>query len=201
MNTSATPPVVRRPRSPRRRSCSTGARSPRTSSTRSRRRRWPEPPGLPEHRRRPPPHDGCEPRRDTEPAMSQANVEVVRRIWEADRRRDAASVRADYAADVEWEDNTGLWGDWGTARGPDGIQAAWRRWYEAVEDVRFEWDAVADSGDDVVVTYRTYARGRGSGAVVDQAITLLWTLRAGKVVRIRAYAERADGLEAAGLRE
>jgi ketosteroid isomerase-like protein len=133
--------------------------------------------------------------------MSQQNVEIVLAIWEADRQRDAEAVRAAYAPDVEWEDNTILWGDWGTARGPDGIQAAWRRWYEAFEDVQFEWDEVADLGDDVVVTYRCHARGRGSGAVVDQAITLLWTLRAGKVVRIRAYPDRAQALEAAGLLE
>jgi ketosteroid isomerase-like protein len=42
--------------------------------------------------------------------MSQENVEVVRGIWEADRRRDVAAVRAAYAPDVEWEDNTVLWG-------------------------------------------------------------------------------------------
>jgi ketosteroid isomerase-like protein len=53
----------------------------------------------------------------------------------------------------------------------------------------------------VVVTYRTKARGRGSGATVDQAFTLLWTLRVGKVVRIRAYADRAQALAAAGLPE
>jgi len=133
--------------------------------------------------------------------MSRENVEIVRGIWEADRQRDARAVRVAYAPEVEWEDTTGLWGDWGTARGPDGIQAAWRRWYEAFEDVRFEWDEVTDAGDDVVVTYRAHARGRGSGAVVDQAFTLLWTLRAGKVVRIRAYADRAEALGAAGLRE
>jgi ketosteroid isomerase-like protein len=115
--------------------------------------------------------------------MSRENVEVVRGIWEADRRRDAEAVRA------------------GTARGPDGIQAAWRRWYEAFEDVQFEWDEVAEAGDDVVVRYRCRAPGRGSGAVVDQAITLLWTLRTGKVVRIRAYPDRANALEAAGLSE
>jgi ketosteroid isomerase-like protein len=45
--------------------------------------------------------------------MSQENVEVVRGIWEADRRRDVAAVRAAYAPDVEWEDNTVLWGDLG----------------------------------------------------------------------------------------
>lgn len=129
--------------------------------------------------------------------MSHANVEIVRRIWEADRQRDVEAVRAAYGPEVEWEDTTGLWGDWGTARGPDEIQAAWRRWYEAFEEVQFEWGEVADAGDDVVVTYHARARGRGSGVVVDQAITLLWTLRAGKVVRIRAYSDRADALEAA----
>lgn len=111
------------------------------------------------------------------------------------------AVHAAYAADAVWEDNTGLWGDWGTPRGPEGIQGAWRRWYEAFDEVQFEWDEVSDAGDDVVVTYRSKARGRGSGAVVDQAITLLWTLQAGKVVRIRAYADRAEALTAAGLRE
>ena len=133
--------------------------------------------------------------------MSQENVKVVRGIWEADRRRDVAAVHAAYAPDVEWEDNTVLWGDWGTARGPDGIQAAWRRWHEAFEDVRFEWGEVADGGDDVVVTYRVYGQGRGSGVGVDQAITLLWTLQAGKVVHVRSYSERADALKAAGIRE
>jgi ketosteroid isomerase-like protein len=133
--------------------------------------------------------------------MSQENVEIVRRIWEADRRRDVEAVHGAYAPDVVWEDNTGLWGDWGRARGPAGIRTAWGRWYEAFADVRFEWDEVADTGDHVVVTYRTYARGRGSGVVVDQAITLLWTVQAGKVVHIRAYPDRADALEAAGLSE
>ena len=133
--------------------------------------------------------------------MSQENVEIVRQVWEADRRRDVEAVRAAYSPDVVWEDTTRLWGDWGTARGPDGIQVAWGRWYEAFEDVTFEWDEVADIGDHVVVTYQTHARGRGSGVVVDQAITLLWTLQAGKVVRIRAYTDRADALEAAGLSE
>jgi ketosteroid isomerase-like protein len=129
--------------------------------------------------------------------MSRENVEIVRRIWEADRRRDVAAVLGAYAPDVLWEDNSGLWGDWGNARGPAGIQAAWARWYEAFADVRFDWEEVSDIGDHVIVTYQTHARGRGSGIVVDQAITLLWTLRAGQVVHIRAYADRAVALQAA----
>jgi ketosteroid isomerase-like protein len=131
--------------------------------------------------------------------MSQANVEVVRGIWEADRRRDVEAVQAAYAPNVEWEDHAGLWGDWGVARGPDGIRQAWRRWYEAFEDVDMEFGEVAANGDVVVVTYHLSARGRGSGVEVELAITLVWTLHAGKVVRIRAYTNRDEALEAAGL--
>ena len=133
--------------------------------------------------------------------MSHENVEVVRGIWEADRRRDAEAVRAAYAADVEWEDNTILWGDWGTAHGPVAYRQRGADGTRPLSGHPVAWDEVADAGDDVVVTYRCRARGRGSGVVVDQAITLLWTLRAGKVVRIRAYPDRANALEAAGLRE
>ena len=132
--------------------------------------------------------------------MSEQNVDVVRGIWEADRRRDVEAVHAAYAPDIEWEDHAGLWGDWGVARGPDGIRQAWRRWYEAFEDVHMEFGEVAAEGDVVVVTYELSARGRGSGVEVQQSITLIWTLEAGKVVRIRAYTDRAEALEAAGLR-
>jgi ketosteroid isomerase-like protein len=133
--------------------------------------------------------------------MSQETVELVRGIWEADRRRDWDAVYAAYSLDVEWEDNAALWGDWGVARGPDGIRQAWRRWHEAFEDVQMEFGEVAEAGDVVVVTYHLRARGRGSGVEVQRPITLVWTVAAGKAVRIRAYASRAEALEAVGLRD
>jgi ketosteroid isomerase-like protein len=133
------------------------------------------------------------------PAMSQANVDVVRQLWEADRRRDWDAVYAAYAPDAVWEDHAGLWGDWGVARGPDGIRQAWRRWHEAFEEVEFEFGEVSEGGDHVVVTYHTRARGRGSGIEVNQTLTLVWTLENGKVVQIRAYLDRAEALETVGL--
>jgi ketosteroid isomerase-like protein len=133
--------------------------------------------------------------------MSQENVEVVRGIWDADRRRDWEAVYSAYAPDVQWDDHAGLWGDWGVARGPDGIREAWQRWHEAFEEVRYDFGEVAAVGDDVVVTYCLHARGRGSGVEVRQSVTLVWTLRERKVIRIRAYLSRADALEAAGAQE
>jgi ketosteroid isomerase-like protein len=131
--------------------------------------------------------------------VSEENVDVVRGIWEADRRRDWDAVYAAYDGDVVWEDHAGLWGDWGVARGRDGIREAWRRWHEAFDGVRFEWGEVDHGGDVVVVTYEIHGRGRGSGVEVQQAVTLVWQLAGGKVVRISAYLTRAEALEAAGL--
>ncbi|MGH3992211.1 MAG: nuclear transport factor 2 family protein [Pseudonocardiaceae bacterium] len=127
------------------------------------------------------------------------NVRLVRAIWDADRRRDWDAIYPAYAEDAVWEDHAGLWGDWGVARGPEGIREAWRRWHEAFENVQMDFGEVTSAGDVVIVTYAVQARGRGSGVEVHQSITLVWTLAAGKAVRIRAYLSRAEALEAAGL--
>ena len=131
--------------------------------------------------------------------MSQENVDVVRGIWEADRRRDWEAVYSSYDRDVVWEDHAGLWGDWGVARGPDGIRQAWRRWHEAFDEVRFDFGEVAHGGDAVVVDYQIHARGRGSGVDVQLKVTLAWWLSEQKVVRINAYLTRQEALAAAGL--
>jgi ketosteroid isomerase-like protein len=131
--------------------------------------------------------------------MSQENVDVVRGVWEADRRRDWDAVYEAYDGDIVWEDHAGLWGDWGVARGPDGIREAWRRWHEAFDEVRFDFGEVAHGGDAVVVTYVMHARGRGSGVEVRQAVTLVWRLARGKIVEISAYLTRSEALAAAGL--
>jgi ketosteroid isomerase-like protein len=44
--------------------------------------------------------------------MSQENVEVVRQVLEAQRRRDWAAFRRLYDPGIEWEDVSGLWEDW-----------------------------------------------------------------------------------------
>ena len=58
-----------------------------------------------------------------------------------------------------------------------------------------------DAGDDQVLVFsREGGRGRGSGAEVQTNPTAhLWTIRAGKAVRMESYWERSAALEAAGL--
>jgi ketosteroid isomerase-like protein len=134
--------------------------------------------------------------------MSQENVEVVLRLSEANDRRDWKAIFAAYAPDIEWEDCSGLWGDWGIARGHEGLRRAWRRWFEVFGDVSWSLDGdPLDAGEEIVATYRVHGRGRGSGAEVDQRLTMIWLVREGKIARVRVYRERAEALEVAGQEE
>ena len=132
--------------------------------------------------------------------MSQANVNLVLRLLEANARGDWDAIYAVYAPDIEWEDTSGLWGDWGVARGHDALREAWRRWFEVFGEVSWHLDEdLVDGGEDVVATYLVRGRGRESGASVGQRITLVSSVQGGQVVRVRAYRERAHALESVGL--
>jgi ketosteroid isomerase-like protein len=98
--------------------------------------------------------------------MSQENVDVVRTVLEAQRRRDWGAFRRLYDAEIEWEDASGLWGDWGTRRGFEDVRDAWVTWFEAFEQVDFDLGDLLDAGGDEVVAFiRISARGRESGLV------------------------------------
>jgi ketosteroid isomerase-like protein len=133
--------------------------------------------------------------------MSQQNVDVVRAVLEAQRQRNWQAFRRLYDPDIEWEDVSGLWGDWGTRRGFEDVRDAFVTWFEAFEHVDFELEKVVDAGDEVLAYIQISGRGRESGLVVDQLIPSVWTVQGGRVVRVRGYRDEADALAAAGLSE
>jgi ketosteroid isomerase-like protein len=133
--------------------------------------------------------------------MSQQSANVVLAVVEAQRRRDWQAFRRLYDPNIEWEDVSGLWGDWGTRRGFEEVRDAWATWFEAFDQVDFEIEDLVEAGDKVVAFIRTSGRGRGSGLAIDQRIPSVWTVRGGRVVRVRGYRDDADALEAVGLRD
>jgi ketosteroid isomerase-like protein len=133
--------------------------------------------------------------------MSHANANVVRAVVEAQQRRDWKAFRRLYDPGIEWEDSSGLWGDWGTRRGFDEVRDAWVTWFEAFEQVDFEIEDLLEAGENVVAFIRASGRGRESGLVIEQRLPSVWTVRGGRVVRVRGYREDADALDAAGLGE
>jgi ketosteroid isomerase-like protein len=74
----------------------------------------------------------------------------------------------------------------------------WREW----EDWRGDIDRVVDLGSDRLAVFgRFRARGHGSGAEVSGRYGQLWSIREGRILRVRTYANPEEALEAAGLRE
>jgi ketosteroid isomerase-like protein len=61
-----------------------------------------------------------------------------------------------------------------------------------------EW---IDAGDDVIAVIRIWGRGRASGVAVEQCQSHVWTLRDGKLWKLRRYETKADALKAVGLTE
>src|SRR5205809_2715083 len=116
--------------------------------------------------------------------MSQANVDVVRRIYEAAARRDDATPFEVYAEDIVW--------DVSNARrvalamkpvyhGHEGVRQYWREIVSAFGEVDFEVDELIDAGDQVLAVIREREVGRASGAPVETTHLALYTLSDGKV--------------------
>jgi ketosteroid isomerase-like protein len=80
-----------------------------------------------------------------------------------------------------------------------GLQAAWAEWLAPWETYRTEIEDVIDAGDDVVVLTRDFGRRRDMDAEVAVLGAAVWTVRDGRVARAAFYADRAEGLAAAGL--
>ena len=134
--------------------------------------------------------------------MSQENVEIVRRAMAAAIAKppDVETINALYHPDhvltTDWGvEGTGYCGARGFAEAVADMDALWSEW-------RQEVDEVFDAGDSrVVVAVRLLARGRESGALVENATTWVINLRDGKISATRAYLDRDEALKAVGLEE
>jgi ketosteroid isomerase-like protein len=64
-----------------------------------------------------------------------------------------------------------------------------------------ELEELIDAGEQVVAVQRLSGRGKASGIETKIRFAVVYTIRNGKIVRGREYWERAQALEAVGLRE
>jgi ketosteroid isomerase-like protein len=131
--------------------------------------------------------------------MSQENVEAVRRSTDAFNADDIEGVIAE--CDPEIELHSRFTEMAGVYRGYVGLRMWQRDLHDAWEYLRLELERVIEVDDDSVVVLMTlYGKGRRSGAEIRQQVAHVDTLRAGKFTRIASHADRAEALEAVGLR-
>ena len=137
--------------------------------------------------------------------MSQENVEIVRRLYEAVQRNDTATVLALYDPEVEWDFSrsplaTAL--EHEIYRGHEGLRRWWREWRGAWESYKDDYRELIDAGDHhVIAVVTSRGRGRASGVDVEYSQHGVWTIREGKVLRVAWLRTREEALEAVGLSE
>jgi ketosteroid isomerase-like protein len=139
--------------------------------------------------------------------MSQENVEVVRRLFEAFQgvwqRGDPGALFDSglLADDAEWIPFRG-WPGPQSYRGRDEFVEFWSTWTEDFEGWSVELERLIDAADEQVVgLFHQTATGRGSGVPVKLHFGMLCELENGRVIRMRNYTDPAEALEAAGLSE
>jgi ketosteroid isomerase-like protein len=132
--------------------------------------------------------------------MSQENVEVMRRHYEAGRHGDWEAVLRDIDPDVEFVELPAFGTK--TYHGHQGLIDAMTWWPSQWDEFETELLQVVDVDDEHVVSLlRNRGRGKSSGVEVVEEVAFLSTFRNGKVARVEMFRGVAEALEAVGLRE
>jgi ketosteroid isomerase-like protein len=132
--------------------------------------------------------------------MSQENVEIVRRFYDAWARDEFPGPAELMDPDIEYV-NPSEAVEPGVRHGRDAFSEAVAKVFEGWETWKMEPEEFTAVGDQVAVAVRYCARGRGSGVQVDGRESALWTIRDGKATRYEWFHGPADAFQAAGLSE
>ena len=132
--------------------------------------------------------------------MSQENVELYRRGFEAYNRGDMDTLLSLVHPDFEYV-TAGLFpGLRPVYRGHAGFRDLWRDFRETWDSLQVEIDEIRDIGDLVVARLTFRARSR-EGLEVDRQFGQIFTVKDGLGVRQHTYGTWDEALEAAGLSE
>ena len=132
--------------------------------------------------------------------MSQENVEMVKRLYDAWQRDGFGVVPALMDPDIEYV-NPPYAVEPGTRRGYEGFAIAAQNVNNVYPTRRFEPLEFYDAQNRVAVRVRVVARGVGSNVEVDVERGYVFEVRDGKVVRFAWFNEPLEALEAVGLEE
>jgi ketosteroid isomerase-like protein len=132
--------------------------------------------------------------------MSEANVEVMRTAMEAFNRRDGERFDALLTEDAEIVpvraalEGTTYCGSTAASQYCTAVEKSWK-------DLGWEIEEMRDGGEWVLAVGRIRGQGRDSGAGIDSRAGWVAHFRDGLITRFQTFTDRAEALEAAGLRE
>jgi ketosteroid isomerase-like protein len=130
--------------------------------------------------------------------VSGKNVETIRKGLEAFNRRDVAGIMETCDPDAEFVPLRAIL-EGVTYKGEEGLRKFFADVNEEWSELSIEAPEFREVGDCVIVLGRFKARGRASGVEVDSPAAWVCDMRAGKLVRLRAYTDQQEAVAAAKL--
>jgi ketosteroid isomerase-like protein len=133
--------------------------------------------------------------------MSEENVELTNRAYEAFNRRDLDAFLALVDPEVEFTTRYLEMEADRSYRGHEGVREWWRTLLGIFPDFMLEVLEVRDLGDTVIAPLRIHGHGLESGVPFEEMLWQVGEWHEGKVTWWRNCGSEAEALAAAGLSE
>ena len=132
--------------------------------------------------------------------MSQANVDLIRGIYDAFAAGDIAGVVGRMSPDIVWnEAENFIYADGNPYRGPEAILGG------VFARIGAEWDGFAaipeeiiDGGDTVIALGRYRGTYKATGRPLDAQLVHVWRVADGKAAAFQQYTDTLQAARAAG---
>ena len=131
--------------------------------------------------------------------MSEENVEVVPRMYEAFYAGDFDGALAYFDPAVMFDASVRV--DGGIGNGREELYAMVAEWVGGWEEWSQEIEEMHDLGSRVCVVTIDRGRGKGSGIELEDRWAVLYEIEGDKISSMRLFTTTAEALEAAGLSE
>ena len=132
--------------------------------------------------------------------MSQANVEIVRAVFDRYLHGDEAAALALFAPDIvvtQFPDQL----DGREFHGHQGVREAMAEWVGTWDDWTIELLRARGLGERVLAIARQRGRGKASGVPIESDVAFLFTICRGAIARWQMFRTEREALKALGLEE
>src|SRR5215208_1182080 len=129
--------------------------------------------------------------------MSQENVEIVRRIYEAVRTGDLDTANSYIHPEIEFH-TYAYSPEAGVYRGRRAVRQYNEGLWDQFESLVIDVEDLVDAGDRVVVMSTQHATPKGGGQAITARLAEVWTIRDGLLAERRSYSSKPEALEAVG---
>jgi uncharacterized protein len=133
--------------------------------------------------------------------MSQENVEVVRRAYEAFQAGEFTEMLGLLDPNFEIMPAKEFPGGRRVYHGHEGFLEFLGEWFDPWDECSIELEELIDAGDAVITVEHHVGRRMETGAEVAQQVSDIWTIKGEALVACRIFLDKREALEAAGLSE